>query len=140
MPSRMRRPEELRIPLPTDDDWIVVKKHLTYGEYRHSQARMMRELVPGAPLKLDPEEVGVSLVLVYLLEWSLQDPEGRTIPIRGMPEESLRATLLELDPEKGQEVAAAIATHHKAMEDAREAEKKTTPGAVPPSPISGSAG
>lgn len=131
----MRRPEEITIRLATDDDFIVVKKHLTAGEYRKAQARLVKNeaLVPGERPRIDPEQVGISLAVAYLLDWSRQDPDGRTIPIRDLGDEQVRAILLEQDPEFTAEIIAAVDAHNTDMEALRDAEKKMKSGIVAPS-------
>jgi hypothetical protein len=129
MPSRLRPPEEVRIDL-ADGDWILVKKHLTFGEQRQAQTRLIKSLTPGAKLELDPTEVGVSLAWAYLLDWSVLDSAGKPIIIRDQPESVLRAALFGQDPELGQAIVDAITTHDAAMRELRETEKKDRAGAT----------
>src|SRR5262245_21636130 len=97
MPSRMRRPETLRLPL-SDDDWIDVKKHLTAGEQRRVFARMVRKWTQGEAAELEPTQAGLSLMVGYLLDWSIQDADGNAVAIRGKSPDVIAAMLEELDP------------------------------------------
>jgi hypothetical protein len=136
----MRRPEEVRIELPTDGDWILVKKHLNAREYRESQTRVMKPLVPGEKVELDPMKIGITLAIAYLLDWSHQDCDGHVIKIRPPASaEQVEAALFELDPEKMEEVVAAVKAHDEAMQAEREAEKKDRAGVTASSATSASA-
>lgn len=135
MASRMRRPEDVRLTLPSDEDWILVKKHLTAGEHRRAQVRVIKSLSPGEKMELDPEQVGLTLVLAYMLDWSILDAEGRPIIIRDQSEDKLRAALTDLDPEKFAEIVDAVTAHDAAMVTERAQEKKRRES--PSSAISG---
>lgn len=129
MPSRMRRPEDLRIPL-NDDDWIVVKKHLTTGEQRASFTRMIKKMVAGEKVELDPAMSGISILIEYLLDWSILDADGKAVVIRGRPADEKIAAMNELPPEKYAEIEAAINAHIEAMAAAIGAEKNDQAGAT----------
>jgi hypothetical protein len=131
MPSRMRRPEDCRIPL-LDEDWIVVKKHLTAGEQRAIFTRMIRTMVAGEKVEIEPAQSGLSMMVEYLLDWSILDADGNPVPVRGKSADVKASALEQLDPEKFKEIADAIATHDEAMRLEREAAKKN-PGGVPAS-------
>jgi hypothetical protein len=134
----MREPEEVKLEL-SDGDWLIVKKHLTAGEVRASQVRIIKSMVPGEKVELDPMEVGVTEALAYLLDWSILDSRGNPVMIRQKPEASTRSALLNLDPEKFAEIVDAIKAHDAAMSAAREAEKNVRAGATVSSAISVSA-
>lgn len=118
MSRRMRRPEMVRIPL-TKDDWIEVKKYLTAGEAREMFALMMR--ADGD--SIDRVKVGLSKVLVYLLDWSFEDADGKPLVIRGQPTGVVEAILNDLPPEDFTEVLKAIEAHEAAIDAALEQEK-----------------
>jgi hypothetical protein len=137
MPSRIRPPQERKIDLPTDEDWILVKQHLTWGEVRDSEVRLFKTLTPGHA-ELDPAQVGVTLAIAYLLDWSLLDAAGNPIVIRRQSPEVLASALRSLDGDKGAEIMEAITAHHTAMQAAHEAEKKGPAGATASPAISAS--
>ena len=123
MASKTRAPEEVRIDLPTDEDWIVVKRSLTWGESRDAEVRLYA--VQGGRMTLNPSQIGATLVAAYLLDWSIQDSEGRTIPVRRQPAEVIEAALRSLDRDKGNEVIEAITKHDNEVLLELEAQKKT---------------
>lgn len=118
MSRRMRRPETVRIEL-TRGDWIVVKKHLTAGEQRAMFAGMMRE--DGE--SIDRVKVGLSRILVYLLDWSFEDFDGKPLVIRDQPESVVASILNAIDADAFSEVLKAIEAHGDAMDTEREKEK-----------------
>jgi hypothetical protein len=136
----MRRPEEERIVLPNDDDWIVVKRHLTAGEQRELFARMIKTMTPGEKVELDPKQVGITLIIAYLLDWSILDADGNAVLIRRQPVERVAAALENLEPEKYGEINDAITAHDEAMRTVRETEKKDRAGAMASSATSVSVG
>jgi hypothetical protein len=140
MPSRARAPEEVRIPLPTDDDWILVKKYLTWGEKRDAEVRLFKSGVKPGTLDVDPKQIGATLVVAYLLDWSMLDAAGNPIVVRRKGEVEILAALSALDDYKGREVIDAVEKHEAAMSAAIEAEKKDPGGATASSPISASVG
>jgi hypothetical protein len=130
MPSRMRPPEDMRLPL-SGDDWIVVKKHLTWGEKRDSEVRMMKSIKAGQGVELDAGQLGIALAVAYLLDWSYTDTQGQPVGLRGQGDEVKAAAIRNADPEFADEVIAAVAAHDTAMRELREAEKKTPAGVMP---------
>lgn len=137
MPSRTKVPEEVRIELPTDGDWILVKKYLTWGEARDSEVRLFKATTPGK-LEVDTAQVGATLVVAYLLDWSLTDADGNPIQVRRKGEDAILAALRGLDRHKGNEVIEAVTKHEAAMTAAIEAEKKDPSGETASSPHSAS--
>lgn len=127
MPSRMRRPEDVRIPL-NDDDWIIIKKYLTIGETRAAFARMIKRQVTGERPEINPIMSGISQVAEYLLDWSILDADGAPVVIRNSSVEAKLAALNDLSPEKYQEIDSAIDRHIEAMTAAVEAEKNARAG------------
>lgn len=138
MPSRMRRPEDVRIAL-NDDDWIVVKKFLTAGEERQMNARLIKRIIPGERPELDPLQVGLSQVAEYLLDWSILDADGTPVIIRGRAVEVKLATINDLPVEKYDEIYAAVMAHIEAMRALLEKEKNVPAGETASSPTSVSA-
>ena len=125
MSIRYRDPEHVRIPL-TRGDWILVKKHLTAGETRRIFRRMIRQGVTGD--EIDSLQVGLSKMVVYLVDWSITDADDQPVIIRGQSEDVVADVLEMLDVESFAEILKAIETHERTMEAEREDEKKTDPG------------
>src|SRR6188768_4017526 len=96
MSSRIRRPETLRLAL-TRGDWIVVKKHLTAGETRRVFRRMIRKGATGD--EIDSLQVGLSKMVVYLVDWSITDADDQPVVIRNQPEDVIADVLEMLDVE-----------------------------------------
>jgi hypothetical protein len=124
----MYRPETVRLPL-SDDGWILIKKRLTAGETRHIFGRMVKKMVPGQPVEVDPEQAGLANVVEYLVDWNVTDFDGRPIPIRDQPPEFIASALNELDASAYAEIQEAISTHIAAMDAALAEEKKIRTGA-----------
>ena len=129
MPSWFVRPETVRLPL-SDGQWILVKQRLNTGEHR---AHLARCSVVGSDGRRRVESLthGLSLVVAYLLDWSLSD-----VGIRDASEAALTAALDNLEPDRFVEIREAVAAHELAMEAARETEKNVTGGERPASAIS----
>ena len=124
--SKFVRPESIRVPLQSGD-WLQLKKRLTAGETRRLIAA---SIPPGKTLltmtDTEPLKAGVALVVAYLVDWSLVDPDGEPVEIRGEPAALLEQRLDDLTSEAFNEILGAVAAHDKAMSDERDAEKKTT--------------
>ena len=133
MSSRIRRPETLRLAL-TRGDWIVVKKHLTAGETRRVFRRMIRKGATGD--EIDSLQVGLSKMVVYLVDWSITDADDQPVIIRGQTDDVIADVLEMLDVESFAEILKAIETHERTMELEREDEKKTDPGTNKSDPTS----
>jgi hypothetical protein len=125
MSSRIRRPETLRIAL-TRGDWIVVKKHLTAGETRRVFRRMIRKGATGD--EIDSLQVGLSKMVVYLVDWSITDADDQPVIIRGQSEDVVADVLEMLDVDSFAEILKAVETHERTMDAEREDEKKTASG------------
>ena len=122
--SRFVRPDTEKLDL-TDGDWLLVKRRLTAGEQRRAFTRHLKPLRANEPMEIDPDTVGLGILVQYLLEWSLADDTGRVVNIRDAPSSVVEATLLALDPASFREVSDAIAAHVERQVAALEAEKKT---------------
>lgn len=118
MSRRMRRPETVKIDL-SQNDWILIKKHLTAGEQRAVFAYMMR--ADGDAI--DRVKVGLAKIVGYLLDWSIQDADGKDVVIRDQPANVIEAALNALDVDCFREILKAIETHEEAMAEALEQEK-----------------
>lgn len=124
MSMRIRRPEIVRIDLPTGD-WIIVKKHLTAGDERQMFWRMMRQGFDGKE-KIDPLLVSVAKIVAYLVDWSIVDADGKPVIVRDEPPEIIAPILDMLDPDDFRAIWNAVDAHETAIAE----EKKLTPGAI----------
>jgi len=138
MGSRFVRPDVLRLPI-SGGDFLIVKRRLTAGEQREAYARMYPPNATNGKREVDPLQIGISMVLAFLVDWSLTDDEGRPVEIKGQPIEVVRSALDALDPESYAEIRAAIDDHEAAMARERDELKKIRDGereslAISPSP------
>lgn len=127
--SKVVPPAVTTLILP-DGDTLTVKKALNEGERRAEYARMyLAPLVSGdGSMRVNPEQIGISTVIAYLVDWSLKDPEGNPIPIRGLPPEQVQAACDSLYPEDFAEIVAAINAHEAAMLLVRQEKKRKAAG------------
>lgn len=108
-----------RLPLSGDGRWIDVKHRLTHGEREDMFARMRG---PNG----EWNHVRTVKVTTYLLGWSLVDLEGKPVPMGPtVPDDERLSTLRNLDPDAFDEINDAIEAHEKAVQAARDAQKKT---------------
>src|SRR6266496_283191 len=99
------KPESTRLIL-SDGDWVDVKQQLNAGEQRHTITRMVKTMNAGEKASLDPDTVGRSKMLEYLLAWSLIGLDDQPIPYGiDQPEAVRAATLDALDFETYRELA-----------------------------------
>lgn len=98
-------PESVRLNL-SGGQWIDVKKELNAGEARDIFTDLVKGMHAGSAAELDPKNVGVSKILVYVLGWSLKR--------QGVPIPFTRDALLSLRPAKFQEIVDAVDTHEQA--------------------------
>ena len=140
MGTRYRRQEEMRLEL-SEGDWLLVRKHLTAGEERDAQARVIKAgtFKAGEKPDLDLEHLGIAQAVSYLLDWSITDADDKPIRIRDQPYAFVAAALRNQTPESLREILDAIQAHDAAMTAEREHEKKVSTGANAPSPTSTSA-
>jgi hypothetical protein len=135
MRSRVVIPETRRLSI-SDGDWILVRKRLTHGETQEAFKRRYLSGVDGR-LHVDPVQIGHAQILAYLVDWSLTDPDGAVIPIKGQGADLVEGALNSFDDDTVAEILAAIRQHEVDMYTARETEKKTIPtGVNASSPIS----
>jgi hypothetical protein len=140
MGSRYRKQEQIRLTLE-GGDWLLVRKHLTAGEERDAQARVIKAgtLRPGDRPELDLEHLGIAQAVTYLLDWSITDADDQPIVIRDQPYEFVAAALRGQTPESLREILEAIQAHDGAMTAERAHEKKDRAGATVSDPTSTSA-
>jgi len=140
MGSRYRKTEEHRIDL-TGGDWLLVRKHLTAGEERDAQARVIRasSFKAGERPELDLEHIGIAQAVAYLIDWSITDADDKRIDIRDQPYAFVFAALRNQTPESLREILEAVQAHDAAMAAERDHQKKLPAGGSVPSPTSTSA-
>jgi len=133
MGARFRKPEEVRIDLE-GGDWLLVKKHLTAGEARHAQAKIIKgeTFHPGDRPELNLENLEVAQAVEYLLDWNLTDAFDRPIVIRDKGFDMVAAALKAMSSESLREILNAIQAHDAAMEAERAHEKKAATGSPSP--------
>lgn len=112
------RPEIVRLPLK-DGDWIDVKKRLNTGEYRAMVTQQYKS--DADHFAIDLEQMGLSKVMAYGVEWSFIDFAGKPLPLTV-------DTVRSIDPDVFREVLEAVETHEDAQETARSAEKNVQSG------------
>ena len=75
--------------------------------------------------EIDSLQVGLSKMVVYLVDWSITDADDQPVIIRGQSEDVVADVLEMLDVDSFAEILKAIETHERTMEAEREEEKKT---------------
>jgi hypothetical protein len=128
MASRFVQPESRKLDL-SEGDWILVKYRLTAGEERAAFLRSYVENSKGE-FVMHPGRLGLSMVSVYLLDWSLTDGDGHQVVIRSQPITALEETLNALAIEDFNEIRRAIEAHEQRVGAERAAQKKTRAGAT----------
>jgi hypothetical protein len=141
MGSRYRKQEEMRLEL-SEGDWLLVRKHLTAGEERDAQARVIKAgtIKQGEKPEIDLEHLGIAQAVSYLLDWSITDADDKPIRIRDQSYAFVAAALRNQTPESLREILEAVQAHDGAMTAEREHEKKGQGGASERDPTSTSAG
>ncbi len=99
-----------------DGDWIDVKGELNAGEQRHLFSGIVKEMVAGEKVTLDPEQVGLTKLVEYIVGWSFVNTDGR-------PEPKSEAAIANLDTETFGEISAAIDWHETQIEASRTTRK-----------------
>lgn len=114
------RPESVRLSL-SGGRWIDVKKRLNAGESRKMFARVVKDMTPGEKTTLDPEFVGLTKLIAYVVGWSFTDDNGQTVPFS-------HAALDNIDPDLYAEMIKAVDQHIEAQDAARSVEKNAPNG------------
>lgn len=125
------KPDLVRLPL-SEGNFLDVKRQLTAGEERHIFAGVVKTMTPGQKMELDPEQVGRTKLLEYIVDWggpNLVDDDGRPVPFSG-------AALDNLPPERYAEIVKVVDDHEAAETMKREAEKNDPAGMSEPIKIS----
>lgn len=135
MHSRVVVPETVTLSL-SDGDWILIKKRLNHGE---REAAFARQYTAGEDGKNRPnlmQQTGLAKITAHLIDWSLIDPAGAKIRIRGLQLPDVENAIHALDPEDVDEILEAINGHNARIDAERAAEKKTRLSASSASPTS----
>jgi membrane-bound lytic murein transglycosylase MltF len=120
---RFVQPGIVRLAL-TEDEWIDVKRELNAGEQRRVMAGYVKEMRSGETATIDPERVGKTRLLEYIVGWSLT---GFT----GQPEPFDESALDCLDMDTYNELVDALDAHDAQISATREARKKNRVGTTP---------
>jgi hypothetical protein len=121
----------IRVPL-SGGEWIDVKKELNAGEARRIFATLVKTMNVGEVTTLDPEKVGLTKVVEYVVGWSLLGTDGRPEPVS-------ESAIDGLDQDTYREIVDAVDAHDVACEAIRVARKngqggETASAAISPSP------
>jgi hypothetical protein len=116
-------PRELTLPL-AHGRTVTVWAELNHGQYIAMLARMYTEAKDGE-LRRDVIKTTDATVIAYLIDWTLTDPQGDRIPVRGRPPAEVQDALNNLRQAVARDLKQTIEAHHAAVEAAADALKKT---------------
>ena len=125
--SPVVRPETKTLPPLSNGDTLTVKKRLNQGERRAERGRLYQQTADGSR-RVDPLQVGVSMVCAYLIDWTVKGLDGKVIDIRGKSADEMEAALDMLDPFVYDEIEQAIRDHETAILKERAAAKNIQGG------------
>ncbi len=118
MAPRFVRQDRNSTTLPiSQGDTLTVRRRLTAGERRTQRGMATFQGL-----------AEVSVILAYLLDWTIRDDKGVVVPIDGKATKDVVDILDALDPDTYDEINAAIQTHVAAMDAERDAEKNGQTG------------
>jgi len=117
---RFVQPDVVRLPL-SDGEWIDVKRELNAGEQRRVFSRLVKALHFNEKAEVNPEQVGLSKVVEYVVDWSLVDAGGKRVPVS-------EAAIGNLDGDTYGEIVRAVDVHENEIESARELRKNDPAG------------
>ncbi len=107
-------------------NYLQVKKRLTSKEARKVFSGIVKTMIPGEKIELDPEQVGVTKVLAYVVGWGGPDcvgEDGRAVPFSA-------AALDNVSPDAYAQIVKAIDAHEAAQDAEIEAEKNGQAGST----------
>lgn len=119
-------PPDVRVLKISQGDSITVKRRLNAGEQRAAFAQMATPTAEGS-LRVNPLEMGIAMVLAYLVDWTLTD-NGKLVVIRDQPPDVVRSALNALDPDSFTEIKDAIDAHDVEIRAERERLKNSPDG------------
>jgi len=128
--NRFVQPDIVRVSL-SDGDFIDIKKELNAGEQRRVFSRFVKDARSGESWSVDPEQVGLTKIVEYLIGWSFTDASGH-------PVEVSEGAIKALDVESFKEIKDAIDAHERQIEEERGERKKSQAGTVSSEAISAS--
>lgn len=108
---RFVQPDIVRLPL-SDGDWIDVKKQLNAGEQRRIFGRLVKAMHIGEKTEVDPEQVGKTKLIEYIVGWSFVNAAGG-------PEPFSEDALENLDVDTFGEIVKAVDDHEETQERKR---------------------
>lgn len=129
---RFVKPNTVRLDV-SGGDWIEVKRELNAGEHRRVFGRMVKEMKAGQSATLDPEQIGLTKLVEYIVAWSFEDDRGRSVDVS-------ESAINNLDAETYRELQQLIDAHEDGIDAEIEARKNDQAGEKASSPISPSAG
>jgi hypothetical protein len=112
---RFVQPSVVRLPL-SDGEYVDVKQELTAGEQRRIFSQLVKEMHAGEKTVLDPEQVGKTKLLEYIVGWSFLGLDGQPAPV-------CESTIDCLDTDTYRELVDAVDAHELRSEQARAARK-----------------
>lgn len=118
--------EVVRLNL-TDDDWIEIKKELSYAEEQRlvgagiTKWRMgdLQEGGGDATVGIDMESYEIKRLMSWLIDWSLCDTNDKRVPID--TDEQKAAAIAALTPAAAEGINDAITKHILAVEASKKA-------------------
>jgi hypothetical protein len=116
------KPATVRLSL-SDGAFVEVKKELTSGEHREMFISQLHATSLGDRPTLDLQNVGVSKVLAYVVDWNFVDFDDKPLAIT-------REALDKFNSVEFQEIVTAVDAHHEAWEKAVDARKNALAGAT----------
>lgn len=128
--NRFVKPKTVRLDL-SDGDWIEVKRELNAGEHRRVFGRLVKEMTAGEKAKLDPEQIGLTKLVEYIVDWSFEDG-GKPVPVT-------ESAINNLDSDTYAELIKVVDAHEEAIDAEIEQRKNERAGEKASSPISLSA-
>lgn len=104
-----------------DQAWIEIKRELNAGENRRVFGRIVKDMRAGEKVTLDPEQVGLTKLVEYLLGWSFTDANGKPVDVT-------EGAINSLDQDTYAEITQAIDMHEEAVNGERARKKPSTVG------------
>jgi hypothetical protein len=117
--NRFVKPGTTRLDI-SDSDWFEVKDKLSYGEEQKLAGAMTPSMTPGtktqsAVVDLDWGQYAIERLLVWVVDWSFEDDNGKQQKVT-------KDTIFSLDAETVEEMDAALERHIAEMEEKKGAQ------------------
>lgn len=104
-------PQTIRYTL-SDGGWIELKQELTVGELHEAQDAIVMEIRADGRVIPSITMAQKSLVVAYLVRWSLRDSQGRVLELPTSFRERLQA-VNHLRLARYREIEQLVLTHHE---------------------------